>query len=180
MDLNFQTIIKDLESSDEFRHLAGKLAKLRRKVGPIYAGLMSEHEDSFICHGDLWANNVMFDGEDDCRIVDWQCAAAGNPLIDFGNIAFISMSWNETIGHLQTFIDTYFNELAEICKRLDSERYLPWKSIEEFKDELMRKGTLVTFMWCITSYQQTEKNPNMKEREFKLLETVIEYNPHLF
>ena len=49
------------------------------------------NSDDFLIHGDLWANNCMFDEVSECILVDWQFTAVGNPLLDFGTMAYLSM-----------------------------------------------------------------------------------------
>ena len=45
----------------------------------------------FLIHGDLWANNCLFDKDLNCILLDWQFTATGNVLTDFGLMAYLSM-----------------------------------------------------------------------------------------
>ena len=173
-------MLSDLETRDPFKHLAPKLSKIRTEIGPLYADAMIQFQDLFLVHGDLWANNILYDSKSDCKIVDWQCLTTGNLFIDFGNMAFLSMDWKDTKANLDDFAAGYYKKLVEVCSKFGTQDQLPWKDYDGFYNDLMTKGSLVTYLWCITAYQQTEKNPNLKEREFNLLEIVIKNNPKIF
>lgn len=53
--------------------------------------ICDENSKQFLIHGDLWANNCMFDKVSECVIVDWQFSSTGNLFLDFGTLAYISM-----------------------------------------------------------------------------------------
>ena len=131
-------------------------------------------------HGDLWANNVMFSTSDKPAIVDWQCLATANPMLDFGNLAFLSMDWPETEANLEDFVSTYYEALETTCKMFGDEVKLPWKDVKEYESRLLSEGTMVTFLWSVTAYQNAERYPNMKKRIFGLFRKALEHNQEMF
>ena len=62
MDTNLQSMLNDLKKSKKFPvDLAYDLERYRKNVGPLYAKLMRNYHGKFLVHGDLFANNILFD-----------------------------------------------------------------------------------------------------------------------
>ena len=142
--------------------------------------LWSRHTGSFLVHGDLWANNVLFSKDDSVILVDWQCLATANPLIDFGNIAFLSMDWEDTERNMDNFISTYFTALSDGVQEFGDEVTLPWKDEDDFRQELMSDGSMATFLWSVTAYQNADRYPRLKMRIFSLFRQAFKNNSDLF
>lgn len=43
-------------------------------------------DECVFVHGDVWAGNLMFDGETCLGLIDWKSAGAGHPGVDLGSL----------------------------------------------------------------------------------------------
>ena len=79
-------IIRDLEECESRRHLVGPARRCKGDHGERFRRAVKECPGArgFILHGDLWSNNILFDGNDDCRILDWQFTDVGSIFFDLG------------------------------------------------------------------------------------------------
>lgn len=63
----------------------------------------------FLLHGDFWGNNILFNQDDDLKIVDWQFTLqAANPFFDIGLILFTSMDPEVVEQNMVTLLKNYF------------------------------------------------------------------------
>ena len=114
----------------------------------------------FIIHGDLWSNNVLFDGDNDCRILDWQFTDVGSIFFDLGTLAFYSMSPKETEQHLGSLIAEYYSMFVRTCKGNGLEHSdIPW-SEERFISLAKEWGHYTAFLWGVVTYCLVKTYPS--------------------
>ncbi|KAH8366391.1 hypothetical protein KR084_003330 [Drosophila pseudotakahashii] len=105
----------------------------------------SEVYANTILHGDLWANNIMFQygkyGESplQCRLVDFQLARYAPPALDVITVLTIPTSKAFRDAHLSELLAEYYRFMTEFLKRadLDIARFIPeqsfYDSVEQFR-----------------------------------------------
>ena len=112
-------------------------------------------------------------------LLDWQFAAIGNPFLDLGTLALLSMSPDLTESNLDDLLDAYFDQFASTASDLGVKES-PWGSRSEFAGIAKREGFLLCFCWIFTSYMLAEKFPAMRSRMVWACVKTLEYNPDLF
>ncbi|CAD5222646.1 unnamed protein product [Bursaphelenchus okinawaensis] len=77
-----------------------------------------------LCHGDLWANNVLFDIDDDGKIskdivafIDFQLANVGNPAQDLTRILVINCDEDVRRANEQQIFEFYYEKLTFYLKK---------------------------------------------------------------
>ncbi|XP_017043978.1 uncharacterized protein LOC108089988 [Drosophila ficusphila] len=109
-----------------------------------------------LVHGDLWANNIMFQygkyGESplQCRLVDFQLARYAPPIIDVITVLSIPTSKAFREAHLSELLAEYYRFMTEFLKRadLDIARYLPEQSFYESVEEFRSVGLIESCLFC--------------------------------
>lgn len=94
-----------------------------------------------ICHGDLWASNLMIKYDlytpIECRIVDFQIARLCPPAHDVMAVIYLTTSRKFRANYLNEIINLYHQELGNIMKKynFNVENVLPWKEFSESCEE---------------------------------------------
>ncbi|KAH8269296.1 hypothetical protein KR018_001787 [Drosophila ironensis] len=109
-----------------------------------------------LIHGDLWANNVMFQygkyGEIplQCRLVDFQLARYAPPALDVLTILTIPTSKAFRDAHLSELLAEYYRFMAEFLKRadLDIDQIMPEKSFYASVEEFRSMGLIESCLFC--------------------------------
>ncbi|XP_005184245.1 uncharacterized protein LOC101894870 [Musca domestica] len=97
------------------------LKNLRPKMSIIFklAQPSTEFRNVF-CHGDLWANNLMYkhDGSSlQCRLVDFQLSRYAPPMLDLITLLTIPTSREFRAKHLMDLLKLYYGFMGEFLKR---------------------------------------------------------------
>lgn len=120
-------------------------------------------------------------GSSRCKMLDWQFTATGSIFLDFGTMAFISMSPVATAAHLDRLTTAYYDEFSSVCGSLGVPgSRLPWPKADDFSKEAREKGLHLAFLWCSTSYELVAKYPKLKERVHWVLQESVKLTPHLY
>ncbi|CCG28276.1 CHK kinase-like domain-containing protein [Caenorhabditis elegans] len=73
---------------------------------------INEERPSVICHGDLWAPQILWDKEDNIAgIVDWQATHRGSPMEDLHHILSTCTSVQNRKTFTKPLLDHYYNKL---------------------------------------------------------------------
>ncbi|XP_052851515.1 uncharacterized protein LOC128261726 [Drosophila gunungcola] len=109
-----------------------------------------------ILHGDLWANNIMFQygkyGESplQCRLVDFQLARYAPPALDVLTVLTIPTSKAFRDAHLSELLSEYYRFMTEFLKRadLDIARFMPEQSFYKSVAEFRSIGLIESCLFC--------------------------------
>ena len=93
--------------------------ELGARVGPVWERSMAdlfERAPTTLCHGDLRADNLMFDdaaeGKEHVGVVDWQIAHRSAGIFDVGYLITQSMTPEDRRLHDRTLVETWYAALA--------------------------------------------------------------------
>lgn len=123
-------------------------AKFKAKVEELcedHAGklLPSTKHKNVLCHGDLWANNILFKYDDDekpleCCLIDFQLARYNPPAHDV--LCFLQFTTVRQLreDHCDELFKIYHETVSAALKEanLDIEKVLPWDDFVESIDDL--------------------------------------------
>ncbi|XP_043259133.1 uncharacterized protein LOC122401206 [Colletes gigas] len=105
--------------------------------------LPSSKHKNVLCHGDLWANNILFkyDNEDkpvECCLIDFQLARYNPPVHDI--LCFLQFTTTRKLReeHSQELFEVYHNSMADALKEanLDIATIFPWNEFIESIEDL--------------------------------------------
>jgi hypothetical protein len=179
MDNMFDWFIRELEPCAKHRILIKSIEHCKTDIGKRFKeAVCNESSEDFLIHGDLWANNLLFDKSSDCKMVDWQFTSTGSVFLDFGTMAYYSMAPKETEANMDSLINTYYSSFLDTTKEMGVPE-VPWTR-EEFKIQARDVGHYTAFLWASTSYELVGKWPNIRERFHWNLEQAVERTPLLF
>ncbi|EFN86121.1 uncharacterized protein LOC105181683 [Harpegnathos saltator] len=133
-----------------------------------------------LCHGDLWANNVLFKYDADgrpveCCLIDFQLARYNPPAHDI--LCFLQFTTTRKLRdeHSETLFKAYHDSMASVLKEadLDISEVLPWKefveSIQDLRTMCVAHGVLNTPIMLL--------KPNAASKYFceqpELLESIL-------
>ncbi len=171
----FLNSLKGVEDEKKLREVVE--SRLRRNICQRYFAVMKkESTKEFLVHGDLWANNVMFNNRgSDCLIVDWQFLSTGSVFLDFGLLAFLSMrDPKDSEANLGAFIDAYHSEFSRVCHKCGVN--VPWNK-EKFEKMVMTSGLFGTLYWCFLSIDLVEKYQSFAQRSHWVLRKCLQHCP---
>ncbi|XP_017082486.2 uncharacterized protein LOC108115505 [Drosophila eugracilis] len=120
------------------------------------AAKTSEVYQNTILHGDLWANNIMFQygkyGESplQCRLVDFQLARYAPPALDVLTVLTIPTSKEFRDLHMNELLAEYYRFMTEFLKRagLDIARFMPESSFYESVEKFRIIGLIESCLFC--------------------------------
>ncbi|KAL2733655.1 uncharacterized protein V1477_014089 [Vespula maculifrons] len=114
----------------------------------------SKHKN-VLCHGDLWANNILFKYDKDkkpieCCLIDFQLARYNPPAHDI--LCFFQFTTSRELRdkHCETLLKIYYDSMTEALKEagLDISMIFPWiefmSSIEDLRTMCIIHGILNT------------------------------------
>lgn len=125
-------------------------AKFKAKVEELcedHAGklLPSTKHKNVLCHGDLWANNILFKYDDDekpveCCLIDFQLARYNPPAHDV--LCFLQFTTMRQLreDHCDELFKIYHETVSAVLKEanLDIEKVLPWDDFVQSIDDLRK------------------------------------------
>ncbi|XP_049302511.1 uncharacterized protein LOC125775784 [Bactrocera dorsalis] len=127
------------------------LAEFPKRMAAIYelAQTSNKYRNVF-SHGDLWANNAMFQyGETSkppiqCRLVDFQLSRYAPPMVDVITILTIPTSSSFRRQYLTELFDDYYGFMSKFLEleRLNIEDYLPRQEFNETADKFRIVGLI--------------------------------------
>ncbi|XP_061393320.1 uncharacterized protein LOC133328789 [Musca vetustissima] len=140
----FSELIKQMPKYE--KHLDFILTNLKSKMSVIFelAQTSTKFRNVF-SHGDLWANNVMFeygkygDSPIQCRFVDFQLARYAPPMVDLITLLTIPSTREFRRTHLMELLQEYYRFMKEFLKReqLNIEEFLSeeefWQTFELYR-----------------------------------------------
>ena len=180
-DENKNAVLKDVAASPTHKYLLEQLNSVYSDMERLYAKallLPGVKWKQFLTHGDLKANNMMFNAEDECKVFDWQLTTDGHWSLDLGMLAFISMNPEDTEKHATVFIEAYYEQFRDTLSKFETE--IPWENFEEFSKDAKEIGFFLTFIWCSFSYRNmVQIYPEFKRRALYVVQKSIELMPNL-
>jgi hypothetical protein len=106
---------------------------------------------------------------------------SGNPLFDFGPVAFLSMNSEQTESNLDTIMKSYYNHYHQTCLSLGLKSDdLLWPSYPDFETEAKKVGLYVTFVWSVISYEVVKMYPALRQRYLWVLKKSFALHPELY
>ncbi|XP_076651913.1 uncharacterized protein LOC143358582 [Halictus rubicundus] len=160
-------------------------AKFKAKVGELcvdHAGklLPSTRHKNVLCHGDLWANNILFKYDEDekpveCCLIDFQLARYNPPAHDV--LCFLQFTTKRELReeHSGELFRVYHDTMSEVLKEanLDIEKLLPWdefiQSIDDLRVMCITHGVLNIPIMLL----EPEAASKYFSKEPELLESVL-------
>ncbi|XP_071442950.1 uncharacterized protein [Hetaerina americana] len=128
----------------------------------------SEKHTNVLCHGDLWANNVMFrgegaDGPDDAVLVDLQLVRFAPPITDI--LLFLHTSTTATFRaeHSVDLLRTYHDRLREIVGGATLDQLMPLGCLLDVMEEYGLFGKLVSAIWLSFILNSEKVVPMLEE-----------------
>ncbi|CAD5228680.1 unnamed protein product [Bursaphelenchus okinawaensis] len=114
-------IMEYVGSTEETKNLKNLIKKLGRiledpdYIDFIVAKAHLQYEvPSLLCHGDLWSNNLFFDGDAVKAIIDWQSFSAGNPTQDLVRLLILNCSPEIRRNHDETVYRRCYDTLTKL------------------------------------------------------------------
>ncbi|KAH8412700.1 hypothetical protein KR009_004844 [Drosophila setifemur] len=133
------------------------LANFTERMSFIFEAVkMSEVYRNTLLHGDLWANNIMFQygkyGESplQCRLVDFQLARYAPPVLDVLTVLTIPTSKQFRDAHLSELLAEYYRFMTEFLKRsgLDIAQFISEQSFYKSVEEFQSIGLIESLLFC--------------------------------
>lgn len=137
---------KEVETLPDHKdRFADKLHKLSGKTMDEWYRAVQRDDTGFnvLCHGDLWANNMMFrysedTGEvQDVRLVDFQLSYWASPAVDL-QYFLNSSAFPELLVKPEVLIQEYYDYFCKTLSLLGYEHLQP--TLTQINDELDKKG----------------------------------------
>uniref|UniRef100_A0A1I7TRP0 CHK domain-containing protein n=1 Tax=Caenorhabditis tropicalis TaxID=1561998 RepID=A0A1I7TRP0_9PELO len=137
--------------------------KFMQKLGDEY---LEEKRKSVLCHGDLWAPQILWDAEDNIAgIIDWQITHRGSPMEDLHHVLSTCTSVENRKRLTKPLLDFYFDKLNAGLEAKGVKN--PWtreEIDEEFKHGLVHGAALTIFangFWSNSPVLQTDGKPDL-------------------
>lgn len=116
------------------------------------------------CHGDLWANNVMFQYGKSCqspiqsRLVDFQLCRYAPPMLDVITMLTIPTSSNFRKQHLSELLDDYYSFMSKYLERehLNTEDYFSRQEFNETTQKFRIVGLIESLLFSHMTDLPTE------------------------
>lgn len=129
-----------------FEHLAPKMRLFSERVYALVLAATATDLANFnvLNHGDMWANNIMFQYDAaatilDAVLVDFQICYVGSPVLDIVYTLYSSSAYNLRADDWDALLSHYSAELSETLKRL---RYAskPIPSLDDLRADLKKRS----------------------------------------
>ncbi|XP_044746544.1 uncharacterized protein LOC123308072 [Coccinella septempunctata] len=103
-----------------------KLRELRKSFKILMKEFLKNTNEEYlvVTHADVWNNNFLFKYNEklepiEVKIVDWQTAVVGSPMIDIAQLFFFCC-FSQELNHMDDLLLFYHNTLSEKIKELGS------------------------------------------------------------
>nr|XP_033325397.1 uncharacterized protein LOC117219936 [Megalopta genalis]XP_033325408.1 uncharacterized protein LOC117219936 [Megalopta genalis] len=142
--------------------------------------LPSTKHKNVLCHGDLWANNILFKYDDDekpveCCLIDFQLARYNPPAHDV--LCFLQFTTVRQLreDHCNELFKIYHETVSAALKdaNLDIEKLLPWDGFVESIDDLRKMCILHGILNIPIMLLEPVAASKYFSREPELLENVL-------
>ena len=144
----FENLVDLTEALPGYENLNKKLKAVENNIYAKICRTAARDDSQFnvVCHGDLWANNIMFKHDEHGRVkdelfVDFQLPHWNSPVMDVmynlytsSDKALDENDWNQLIQH-------YYAELISVLKALKYNKTIP--SLADLHDAIKKKS-----MWA--------------------------------
>ncbi|CAL2051704.1 unnamed protein product [Caenorhabditis brenneri] len=137
--------------------------KFIQKLGDEY---LEEKRPSVLCHGDLWAPQILWDKEDNIAgIIDWQITHRGSPMEDLHHVLSTCTSVENRKKLTKPLLDYYFDKLNAGLESKGVKN--PWTREdidEEYKHGFIHSAALTIFangFWSNSPVLQTDGKPDL-------------------
>ncbi len=175
--------IKDLSDLPSGKHLIPYIKDMFVDFKSFFLKAMTFTNDTFLIHGDLWSNNVMFNiSKEDgltkgVKLFDWQFFCYGPPCVDFTLLVVTGLTPENNEAWIDELYDAYFNKLESTFKEFKMEA--PFTK-EQFIQDCYKIGFITTFDFLMTSYDPLWRKKELIDRFIWILDSVIKHRPDLF
>lgn len=137
----FQDIVKDWKCGDILKKAFSSMESLMDKLFTVVK--RDEHRFNVLCHGDMWANNIMFKYDEagkptDCLLVDFQMCYYNSPVMDLLYFIFTSPKQSIKLSHIDHFLQFYHTHLVRNLKSLGYKKPLP--TLLQLQVDFLEKG----------------------------------------
>ncbi|KAJ8965961.1 hypothetical protein NQ317_009603 [Molorchus minor] len=144
--VEFPEIPKDLSVID-----------FKQNVRQIFDAMFEKYRN-VLCHGDLWAANILFRFDSDqeptdCRIVDYQLTRYCPPAHDLLCLLYVNTNQETRNTHMPQLIDDYYRELKDIFEThdFDLNRIYPYELFIDSCDYMMPQSICQAALYYQTS-----------------------------
>ena len=163
-------------------HNEADLGEMIEKLSKNYVSKLTfgygGRDGRFLTHGDMWSNNVMFDDQNQCKLVDWQFTCASDPYLDFAAMAFLNQDPDKIEANTALFCQVYFEKFQEIIAKFKIQG--PWKDLEEFTILAIQNGYLALFCWLVPSFSPCVYAPKIEDRFIHIFKKAVHLHPTFF
>ncbi len=175
--------IKDLDGLPSGKHLVPVIQDMFKDYKSFFLKVMTIYDDTFLIHGDLWSNNVMFNisNEDGLtkgvKLFDFQFFCSGPPYIDFILLVTTGLTPENSQAWMDDLFEVYFNKLNSTCKEFKVAT--PFTK-DQFVQDCYKMGFITTFNLLMISYDPLWRKPELIDRFIWILDMVVRHRPDLF
>ncbi len=183
---NRDLAVEDLGSNPKTKHLIPYIQDVFKDYKSFQLKTMSLVDDTFLIHGDLWTNNLMFkskpdvvnaDGLASVKIFDWQFFSSGPPAFDFCQLVFTGISPDNLNAWWEELLDAYIDKLESTLGEFEIQS--PFTK-DQFVDTCHNIGIPAVFNFMVTGYELLWRSPRMIGRFILVTEKVIKHRSDLF
>ena len=137
----------------------------------------AEAEERFLCNGDMWANNILFNKSgSDCFLVDWQFLSHRSVFWDIASTIFVALSPQALESNLDSLLKTYHDEVLTLCPEFKVEAPWDW---DTFKQSVQSVGLFYGLCWALPSYEMAKKYPSYEARFEWIYSQCLEKCPEM-
>lgn len=154
--LHWRTIIQNLAKTvedatkvfPEYKHLTEKLKKSNVNIYDRICDVTKRKPEEFnvLCHGDMWANNVMFSYSGctiDAIFCDFQVVNWSSPVLDIVYTLYTSSHSELRERDWDFLINYYYTELKNTLSKLKYSKPVP--SLSELHSDILKKGIYAAY-----------------------------------
>ncbi len=173
----FQRALEQLLENKE-ENLAAILRQLSADYVVKFKSAYGGNDGRFLTHGDIWANNIMTNGQGECILVDWQFMCASSPYLDVAALAFMNQSPEEIEEKSTHFLNAYFDKFEQVTGLFKVKG--PWEDSKHFIEKARQQGFLSLFVWLLVSFSPCVYSPAIFQRFVYIFKKALQLNPGFF
>ncbi|XP_078693855.1 uncharacterized protein LOC144923327 [Branchiostoma floridae x Branchiostoma belcheri] len=134
-----------------------ELVSLLRRLGKRVQGILGSETEGplmVLCHGDCWANNIMFKVDHagvpvDAMLVDWQCVCRASPSSDLAFLLLSSTDRSLRQRHVNEILADYHGVLTTTIQKYGLA--LPGYSLDKLREDYLAER-VSGLIQCMASY----------------------------